>query len=532
MRPTTLSIAAIALCTSAAIAQERENVQFQITHTPPNTAWSVYVLGDLPELGGNDLTRAVQLEDSEDPLWKVTVSLPVNRSFTYRFYERINNSFFIGDPENGEPIGEEINGETKSVALWPTTKKMHYHSSFDPPVLHWRQDDGAYQAVAMQEIGPGREPGEFRWLACSFGEARRPLEFYVTNVDETLRDPMDQDETYSTPLDALFLQDENIFSYVPAPSVTPQQRDYDPRNPPTIESKIIGEPRSYRVMLPRGYSDHPDRQYPVIYFDDGLIIWDNNKGLPPPMDLDGAIMAELIRQGKVGEVIMVGANNINTGCELLITRARDLVPPGDTVTVCNTQVPGEADLWAGFLISELKPLIDAQYRTLPDRDNTFISGFSFGGLNSMYNGWDFTETFGRIGSLSGSFWVPNFRNRIMDEPWRDIRIYMDSGTVSKESIYNSNRNVYSNFIGKSPQKYVVEGDLRYFVAFGQDHQFVNAGTRLPNMMTFLYPGTEEPNDALLCRADLDCSGSVGTSDLLALFAQWGTDGPADFDESG
>ena len=89
MRPTTLSIAAIALCTSAAIAQERENVQFQITHTPPNTAWSVYVLGDLPELGGNDLTRAVQLEDSEDPLWKVTVSLPVNRSFTYRFYERI-----------------------------------------------------------------------------------------------------------------------------------------------------------------------------------------------------------------------------------------------------------------------------------------------------------------------------------------------------------------------------------------------------------------------------------------------------------
>ncbi len=35
-----------------------------------------------------------------------------------------------------------------------------------------------------------------------------------------------------------------------------------------------------------------------------------------------------------------------------------------------------------------------------------------------------------------------------------------------------------------------------------------------------------------CPWDLDSSGAVGTGDLLALFAQWGTDGPADFDGSG
>ena len=35
-----------------------------------------------------------------------------------------------------------------------------------------------------------------------------------------------------------------------------------------------------------------------------------------------------------------------------------------------------------------------------------------------------------------------------------------------------------------------------------------------------------------CPWDLNGSGSVETSDLLALFAQWGTDGPADFDGSG
>ena len=37
---------------------------------------------------------------------------------------------------------------------------------------------------------------------------------------------------------------------------------------------------------------------------------------------------------------------------------------------------------------------------------------------------------------------------------------------------------------------------------------------------------------VFCPWDLDDSGSVGTNDLLALFAQWGTAGSADFDESG
>ena len=35
-----------------------------------------------------------------------------------------------------------------------------------------------------------------------------------------------------------------------------------------------------------------------------------------------------------------------------------------------------------------------------------------------------------------------------------------------------------------------------------------------------------------CPWDLDKSGTVNTSDLLALFAQWGTAGPADFDGNG
>ena len=41
-----------------------------------------------------------------------------------------------------------------------------------------------------------------------------------------------------------------------------------------------------------------------------------------------------------------------------------------------------------------------------------------------------------------------------------------------------------------------------------------------------------PDECTECPWDLDGDGNVGTSDLLELFAQWGTAGPADFDESG
>lgn len=39
-------------------------------------------------------------------------------------------------------------------------------------------------------------------------------------------------------------------------------------------------------------------------------------------------------------------------------------------------------------------------------------------------------------------------------------------------------------------------------------------------------------ESAYCPLDLDSSGSVGTSDLLTLLAQWGSDGSADFDENG
>ncbi|MCH8823328.1 MAG: FG-GAP repeat protein [Planctomycetes bacterium] len=65
------------------------------------------------------------------------------------------------------------------------------------------------------------------------------------------------------------------------------------------------------------------------------------------------------------------------------------------------------------------------------------------------------------------------------------------------------------------------------------------GNNIPDICDILFGGLPDKNGNWipdeceeLCPWDLDSDESVGTSDLLALFAQWGTAGPADFDGSG
>ncbi len=60
-------------------------------------------------------------------------------------------------------------------------------------------------------------------------------------------------------------------------------------------------------------------------------------------------------------------------------------------------------------------------------------------------------------------------------------------------------------------------------AYGDDDQGYDSGS------AYLFDTAGAPGK---CIWDLDNSGDVGTADLLELFTQWSTDGPADFDESG
>lgn len=59
-----------------------------------------------------------------------------------------------------------------------------------------------------------------------------------------------------------------------------------------------------------------------------------------------------------------------------------------------------SDHYLEFLVAELKPFIDSQYRTLPGQPHTFIMGSSMGGLISLYATLEYPHIFAGAGCLS------------------------------------------------------------------------------------------------------------------------------------
>ena len=66
---------------------------------------------------------------------------------------------------------------------------------------------------------------------------------------------------------------------------------------------------------------------------------------------------------------------------------------------------GKGQATMSWYIHRFKPFIDRNFRTLPDREHTFIGGSSMGGLMSLYALLQYNDTFSRAAALSPSIWV-------------------------------------------------------------------------------------------------------------------------------
>src|SRR5438445_109983 len=65
---------------------------------------------------------------------------------------------------------------------------------------------------------------------------------------------------------------------------------------------------------------------------------------------------------------------------------------------------GTGDGYLDFVTHTVKPIVDAQFPTLPDRRHTGIAGSSMGGLISLYAFFRYSESFGFAAALSPSLW--------------------------------------------------------------------------------------------------------------------------------
>jgi predicted alpha/beta superfamily hydrolase len=199
--------------------------------------------------------------------------------------------------------------------------------------------------------------------------------------------------------------------------------------------------RNVDVWLPPGYGKDPAKRYPVLYMHDGQNLFDpatSYGGVDWAVD---EVMTSLIQKGAVREAIVIGVWNTNK-------RREEYMPQRAVQGKVHFNVPGADDLdpediisdrYLTFLVKELKPFIDATYRTLPGRADTLVMGSSMGGLISQYAMSKHPDVFGGAGCVS-THWpagngvaLDDFAAHLPDPATH--KYWFDYGTATLDALY-------------------------------------------------------------------------------------------------
>lgn len=472
------------------VAHTRVDVPVTIEQTT-TFGTSVFLLGDTPELGNGDAARALRLSPAAYPVWSATVSLPRGAAIGAQFIFRSDAPGDLPDASNATPIGDPFTITTD--APWS-----------DYPVrLAIRQ-----ALVGAPEVA----------LAAADGT---PIDLYgptsSANGWSIVEVPRRLGATYrvlagSTDVSGLLPLAFGHSYVVPIPGGGAEARDYPSDGTlsarrivttDSITSTILGNTRTLRVYLPRGYDTFPDRRYPVLYMHDGQNIF--RPGGPfGTWAIEDALDAA-IRTGAIPQLVVVGIDNTND-------RLREYMPPYTTYQ----GAPGIGDQYASFLVDEVLPFIEARYRVATTPDQRGIAGSSLGGLISMYVAWERPDVFGRVASLSGSFWLDEIVGVIAQGPRRPLRIYLDSGNLNQngtttgnpDSIHDTN-GLRDTLLGLG---YVVGRDLHHTIGYGHRHNEAAWEARSPGMLRALFPAAEFTRRP----GDVNGNGLFEVGDLVAI----------------
>lgn len=253
-----------------------------------------------------------------------------------------------------------------------------------------------------------------------------------------------------------------------------------------IYSRHLEDMRTCYVWLPPSYKQSPDRNYHVLYINDGqdmdqLRIKDN--------------LQQLYQEQAIQEIIVVAMPAVHRLQEYGTASMPDYAHRGS-----------RASHYTKFVINELMPLINASYRTTKSITETSMIGFSLGGLTALDIVWNNPFHFGKAGVFSGAFW---WRKKGLDEDYHDedrimhhvirtserregLKFWLQAGTEDEKEDRNNNGiidaiddtlDVMSELEGKGYQRDI---DFTYLQVEGGEHNFHTWSNILPEFLRWAY----------------------------------------------
>ena len=201
-------------------------------------------------------------------------------------------------------------------------------------------------------------------------------------------------------------------------------------------------PRTVDIWLPPGYAEAGTDDFPVLYMHDGQNLFDPGTAY---LGVDWGIdetLTRLIEAGAVPPTLVVGIWNTPQRRQEYMPQKPLTSPEGQAIQAqfeSDWVGDPQADGYLGFLAEEVKPFVDATYRTLPDRDHTAVMGSSMGGLISLYALVEYPDVFGKAGCVSthwpvGGELMIDWLAAALPKPGQH-KLYFDFGTATLDEGY-------------------------------------------------------------------------------------------------
>ena len=242
---------------------------------------------------------------------------------------------------------------------------------------------------------------------------------------------------------------------------------------PAVVSPQLGNARDLLVYLPPSYATAPDRRYPVLYLQDGQNVFDPGTSYShQEWGADEAAEA-LARDGR--EAILVGIPNMG------LDRLAEYGPFPSAEA--GWEARGEA--YAAFVIETVKPLVDARFRTLPDRAHTGMVGSSAGGVIGLYIALRYPMEVGFVGALSPAFFLGGgfVMPWLQANPAPGLRVWLDMGALEGGDMLNRSRFV-ANLLSDQG------ADVRYLVDPEGAHDEASWRDRFPEVLRWFLEDPE------------------------------------------
>jgi S-formylglutathione hydrolase FrmB len=203
----------------------------------------------------------------------------------------------------------------------------------------------------------------------------------------------------------------------------------------TFQSKAMGEPRRYGVILPPRYKANPQKRYPVIFMlhggHDNERAWVDKIGILPVLD-------QLYQSKKLPHSIVITPDgNDQRGSSPFFDPEYFDGPNGNVGTLIGSELPSE---------------VQRQFRTWDSPRLWAIGGLSSGGWGALNIGLhhlkQFNVFFSQIGYFSDKSGSENspisFIQKIPLEQLKPVRVYIDAGKddVMDTTFLNSSRDFH------------------------------------------------------------------------------------------